>query len=125
VKEATGGVRLSSGKGPAHIDVVRHGHDRPRADPLAISAYFCHDNMLAHRPLRHVMLQLPRDGDPRVGKIGAVGAGADGPLEVIPQRRVVGTDTPHGMSDRARHTGSGALCRGTDASIASSESNRA
>lgn len=69
--------------------------------------------------------QLPGDGDPRVGKIGAVDARATGPIEVIPQRRVVGTDTPHGMSDRARHTDSGALGRGTDASIAPSESNRA
>ena len=70
-------------------------------------------------------LQLPRDGDARVGKIGAVGASANGPFEVCAQRRMLGTDTTHGLSDRARHTGSGALCRGTDASIASSESNRA
>jgi hypothetical protein len=34
-------------------------------------------------------------------------------------------DTPHGMPDRARHTGSGALGRGTDAAIASSESDGA
>ena len=70
-------------------------------------------------------LQLPRDGDARIGKIGAVGAGANGPFKMCAQRRMLGTDTPHGLSDRARHTGSGALCRGADASIASSESHRA
>ena len=70
-------------------------------------------------------LQLPRDGDARVGKIGAVSASANGPFEVCAQRRMLGTDTPHGLSDRACHTGSGAFCCGTDASIASSESNRA
>jgi hypothetical protein len=38
---------------------------------------------------------------------------------------MLGTDAPHGVSDGARHTGPGALCRGTDPSIASAEPNRA
>ena len=70
-------------------------------------------------------LQLPREGDARVGKIDAVGASANGPFEVRAQRRMLGTDAAHGVSDRARHTGSGAFGRRTDPSIASSESNRA
>jgi len=38
---------------------------------------------------------------------------------------MVGADSPHRVSDRAGHTGSGAFCCGANASIASSESNRA
>jgi hypothetical protein len=34
-------------------------------------------------------------------------------------------DAPHGLSDRACHTGPGAFCRRTDASIAPSEPDRA
>jgi hypothetical protein len=37
---------------------------------------------------------------------------------------MVGADSPHRVSDRAGHTGSGALCGGANASIAPSESNR-
>ena len=38
---------------------------------------------------------------------------------------MLGTDTPHGLSDRACHTGSGAFSGGTGASTASAEPNRA
>ena len=42
--------------------------------------------------------QLPGHGNPRIGQVGAVSTGADGAVQVLPQRRMVAVDTCHGLA---------------------------
>jgi hypothetical protein len=56
-----------------------------------------------------LMSQDPRSGCPRVGIVGAIGAGADGAAEMLGELGMVFTDSAYRLADRARHTGSSAL----------------
>ena len=67
----------------------------------------------------------PGDRHPRIGQIGAMGAGAHDSLEVIGQLHVVVANASQGLPHRARDAHSGALRRRTGAAIPAADADRA
>jgi hypothetical protein len=60
----------------------------------------------------------------RVGKVGAVRAGADGTAEMLAELGMVFTDAGYRLADGAGHTGSGALGRGRGSSATTTQAKR-
>jgi 3-oxoadipate enol-lactonase len=69
-------------------------------------------------------LLIPRRWCPGIGKVGAVGARADGAVEVYGQKGVVGADAKEGLADGARDGGSGPFGDGAGPAVAAPEADR-
>ena len=79
---------------------------------------------LRWRPPRSVS-RAPSGGGARVGHVGAVGAGADGPAEVLAELGMVLSDPGDRLADGAGHTGSSPFGRGRGSSISTAQADGA
>jgi hypothetical protein len=72
----------------------------------------------SNRGRRRSMSKPPPGGGARVGKVGAIRAGADGTAEMLAELGMVLTDPGYRLADRAGRSDSGTLGRGCGSSIA-------
>src|SRR4051794_15211956 len=68
---------------------------------------------------------LPSGGRTGIRKVGAVRTGADRAAEMLAEQRMVLTDPPHRLADRAGHTGTSALGPGRRPSATPAQAERA